>query len=1776
MRLAFDAIAAFADLRTWAGTFSRVHRRTLAAWCTATFVLSASWNVGAQTPFKHQGLDFQHAPDSAIPNEQIDPASGTLTVVGTDLVLPGNAGFNLVVQRVYNSSVYPDYDSGGSTALEEDSWAGIGWRLHFGRIIHADSTIGGEMQVEMGDGSRHALYHSLNDPNIWTTTDFWLYNPATHVLQLPNGRTYTFDREVVLNQRLGTVRYVTEIRDHFQNRITFGYFDASGPKDGVAIIQQHLSATQIREITFSYDATLKSLATMTYLDRTWTYNQTPSGGSGDSQLNWVQPPVGPKTNYEYNGGELTAIVAPFGGRIDYSYADAARRAGGLTMATRVVTGRTMSGRAVPTGTWSFAYSAGTNQDTTIVTPACGTGVTKYRFNGTGISADVVGWKAGTLAEVSVEQNGVTLDSRTMTWTRSEAISNDTVSGTGGVWTDTAVYKPLLQQQQTSRGSHTWTTTFSYHTGQGNINDYGSPYLIEEVGDSIYHWRKTTRVFQYGFTPYLLGMVASESVEQNSAYGQHDGTTSSSWTYNLSSGFLTGQTARNITTTFEPRADGNVNAVIDGRGNRTAFQYSWGVVSAVDTPKVDATLVIREDGSVASMTEAGLTTSYGIDSGGRPSSVTPAFGTPITYQPDDLHGAFIRVSRGTAVTEQSVDAFGRETSTASYALVGGNPGPSLRVEVQRDTCGRVTFAGDPYTAGGPGAGTQGTSTQYDSLGRVKQVTDSAGKVTTYAYDGITVTRTDANSRATTYGHMAFGDPGAARLVSVTDALSQITRYRYDVTGALRHVGGPTPGLERAWVIGSRGLPDSDTQPESGTTTYTYDAVGNVFTRTDANQLTTTFTYDQNNRLLSRDAPGTDDDLVVTYQPDSNRIETLTGGGNATTFTYDLPNRKMTRTDTTPAGTFVSISENDANDNLSKLRYPSGRVVQYNYDAQNRLTSFDHTPPGAGSSTAFATDFQYGDDGRLASYVTGAVTHQFTYQYNRPRHISTSGGTDSLDLTYGYDNVGNVIDITDPRSNASQAFMLDPLDRLDTANGPWGSLHWTYDQAGNRLSEAVAPSGGPAVTTTYGYTAGTQRLMSTSGGINEAFTYDSAGQLTSDGVISQYTYSPTGKLKTAAGAGVSATYTYDTSGERFGKTVNGRTTYSVRAGAQTLSEYLDACGSITWSRDLLYAGGRLIGAAKAVATRPWVSFTSATASVGEAAGSVTLTLQITTPTGAALSCPVVVSYSTMAGTAAPGADYTEKTGVVTFAPGSASGSTQTITIPISSDTGNELDETFTVGLSNVTGGTVGATASATVTIVDDDLPQVSFAAATSSVSEAAGFASIAVTLVTAAPLPSAVTVNYATSDGTAVAGSDYTPATGTLTFSAGSVNGTQRTASISIAGDGLHEGAAPQTFAVSLSGASGATLVAPSAHTVSIVDDDPVPAPAITLDAPAEGSIHGSAVSIGGWAVDGNAPLGTGVTAVHVYAYPNADETQPGIYLGDASYGSLRSDVAGSYGSQFEPSGFVLSATLPGPGVYRIKAIAFVTLLGDWVWSNGRNITVEPTPRMYIDTPSNGYVGSSFTIQGWAIDAGAGAGTGIDFVQVHAYPNPGSGQPPVFLGTATYGLQRSDVAGAFGTQFANSGFSYTANLSPGYYLIAVYPHSTITNAFSQSMTFEVVVLNGIHANIDAPPANATVSQPFNVSGWAVDTSAASGNGVPFVHAYVYLDGSTPQFLEATPTVTNSRSDIGAWLQDSRFSSSGWGFTVPAGTIPAGTHLLVIYPYSSVTNSFGTALLRWITVQ
>lgn len=110
---------------------------------------------------------------------------------------------------------------------------------------------------------------------------------------------------------------------------------------------------------------------------------------------------------------------------------------------------------------------------------------------------------------------------------------------------------------------------------------------------------------------------------------------------------------------------------------------------------------------------------------------------------------------------------------------------------------------------------------------------------------------------------------------------------------------------------------------------------------------------------------------------------------------------------------------------------------------------------------------------------------------------------------------------------------------------------------------------------------------------------------------------------------------------------------------------------------------------------------------------------------------------------------------------------------------------------------------------------FASSTAAVSEG-GNATLTVTRSGSAT--GAASVNYATSNGTATAGADFTASSGTLSWAAGDTS--SRTINIPTVDDSQFEG--DETFGVTLSGESGAALGAPSAATVTVSDNDVLPA------------------------------------------------------------------------------------------------------------------------------------------------------------------------------------------------------------------------------------------------------------------------------------------------------------------------------------------------------------------
>jgi YD repeat-containing protein len=1354
--------------------------RTSAAAVALTLVAAT---VAAQSPFRHSGADTKHTTYSPLPNESIDPASGALTLVATDLVLPGNAGFDLRVTRVYNSNLYPGYDS-GSTALDEDSWAGIGWRLHFGRVLNPDATTGGATSIEFGDGSRQPLYTTTAYPEGWITPGFARYDRGTHTLKLPNGYVYTFGHVADLGGTLGIVRYVTEIRDPFNNRIEFSYFGAPGPVDGVSQIRQYLSATQVRTVNFTYDGARNSLATMNYNGRTWTYVHDPSGASGHSVLREVHGPLGPAEHYDYTvlPGELTRVETPSGGVVAYTYADAYRKASTLTHRTRVVTERASSGRAITPGVWTFAYGTGSNEDTTLISCTCGAPAyptrTKYRFHGTGLTGDFSGWKSGALADIVIEQSdGVVIERQEFTWVRSEPISQDPVPGENGVWSDAAVYTALLQSTTTTRGPQSWTTTHEYHTA--SFNDFGQPWKTTQTGDFT---RTVERTFQGGFTPHIVGRVSSVTTRVGPE------SVVATWEFDLATGFLTAYTGpRSPRRRFTATADGNLASEKDALNNETFYEnYTWGKPQRVRTPTTTSDFSINGDGMVDYGGNA-VVVHYLYDDLFRQTKTWSVGVNPVFTKYDNVAATTSWFERdGTVQGGATVDGFARTIESGAAA--------GVKVRTTYDACGRPVFTSMPFTAG---TGSVGTTTAYDFLGRVSSVTAPDGGVTQYSYTGIDVTVTDAEGRATFYDFSAAGSPDGGRLVAVRDAANVTTTYGYDVIDSLIRVSGPGAVPDRTWAYDGLGLLLGDTQPESGTTTYVNDVAGNVTRKTDAKQVLN-FTYDADNRLETVDAPGTADDVTLTYDQ-WGRLSTQATSAASTTFTYHATGHLASRTDTVGTRSFTSTYAYDLDENLTSITYPSGRVVAYEYDVYNRLTTVRQ------NGAVFADQFTYDDGGRLASYRTGTVVHSVTYDAAGRTRTLTSGS--ALNLTYTYDRVGNVTTIAEP-SQPTQTFGYDTLNRLTSASGSWGNRGWQYTPAGDRLTETGTG------TTSYQYDAATRRLMSTSGARTESFTYSPIGEMTSD-ARGAYTYNGAGLVTQFTGPNVGAAYAYDPSGLRIAKTVNSITTFTARsAGGSVLSEFRDACGSTLWDRDVIYAGGRLLGSIKATNTEPTVSLAQSSPIVSEGTATLNATVSLTTFGSGPLACPLTVSYSAIGATAHAGADFRLTAGSVTFTPGDVTGATRTIILEILNDTTDEEDETLNVTLSSAVGATVG-TATQTITITDDDAPPSVSIGDGSAVEGHSGSSPLPLTLTLSAVSGKSVTVTFATNDGTAVVAADYLNATGQVTFAPGEIS---KTVNMFAVGDSTRE--IDEYFTVTLSGPVNVTL-ADATGVANILDDDRPP-------------------------------------------------------------------------------------------------------------------------------------------------------------------------------------------------------------------------------------------------------------------------------------------------------------------------------------------------------------------
>ena len=214
-----------------------------------------------------------------------------------------------------------------------------------------------------------------------------------------------------------------------------------------------------------------------------------------------------------------------------------------------------------------------------------------------------------------------------------------------------------------------------------------------------------------------------------------------------------------------------------------------------------------------------------------------------------------------------------------------------------------------------------------------------------------------------------------------------------------------------------------------------------------------------------------------------------------------------------------------------------------------------------------------------------------------------------------------------------------------------------------------------------------------------------------------------------------------------------------------------------------------------------------SVAQSAGALTVTVNRTGSSTAATS----VSYATANGTAIAGTHYSASSGTLSWAAGSAGA--KSFSIPISNVSAFSGSKTFSVALSNAgSGATLGTPLTASVSINGSAvLAPGSVALSAASVTVAQNAGSMTVSIARSGGSSGDVSVQYATADGTARAGTDYTAKTGSLSWGNGDTS--TRTVSVSISNATPFSGSRSFTLRL-LNGSGGVSLGTPNTVTASI--------------------------------------------------------------------------------------------------------------------------------------------------------------------------------------------------------------------------------------------------------------------------------------------------------------------------------------------------------------------------
>jgi RHS repeat-associated protein len=601
----------------------------------------------------------------------------------------------------------------------------------------------------------------------------------------------------------------------------------------------------------------------------------------------------------------------------------------------------------------------------------------------------------------------------------------------------------------------------------------------------------------------------------------------------------------------------------------SWTYAWDTPSGAVTTKTDL--------------DNNIPTYFYYDSVGRATLVNEDYARSTATSYDDQY-LTITVKRDLAAygdgklqTISSYDQLGRASQKQN---VDGFGGIYVKTNYVLDSAGRrAVVTSTPYRNTSD-VTLEWTCTQYDRLGRTITVAQFNGSsaptdcqsttnrtgATTRAYDRNKVSVTDGAGVT----RDEYRDP-LGRLIDVYEdpqdsMVNYHTNYTYDALDNLVQVSQDPSQPARTFVYSSLSRLISAFNPESATTSYTYDDGGTLHSKADARGATVTYGYDTLQRLVSKTYTN-DGGLTPAVQynyfgsgsasPNVGRLESvLSTAGSKGYANYDVLGRFHTSAQVIGGNATLYQLSYDywLNDELKQVQYPSGTTI--NYDVGD-IYDVGHVNKVSTSTTVYADltpivvgPFQYSSytpDGRILHMKLGNSLWE-SHDYRTPDATNPTKfqlGTmhdfgDFLEYDYFYSPTANNGNLqTQVISSGSsfvrtQSYTYDALNRLSNFTETGGDTGLTqtfgYDRFGNRWVQAASGLHGvdihePTVQTNFEVT--TNRLKNLMGS-----AFDAAGNQTT---YAPYTlaYDAEARNVSVTSSGGNGAFAYDGDGRRVEK-------------------------------------------------------------------------------------------------------------------------------------------------------------------------------------------------------------------------------------------------------------------------------------------------------------------------------------------------------------------------------------------------------------------------------------------------------------------------------------------------------------------------------------------------------------------------------------------------------------------------------------------------------------------